>query len=108
MGGGSWGVDSPATIAERAAELTERATTYAEGVVEGLDITMLVGDIVNDPRPVDAIKTADMETITHAIARAFAVGYAACLDDQRPVRALGGAGERTRGAERRRRQRDRR
>lgn len=102
----SRGVSSPASIAERAAALTERATVYAEGVVEGLDVTMLVGDIVNDPRPVDVIKTADMETITHAIARAFAVGYAAALDDQRPVRPLGGATERRRGevqGERRRR-----
>lgn len=105
--GASRGPVTPATIAERSAELAERATAYAEGVVEGMDITMLVGDIVNDPRPVEDIKTADMETITHAIARAFAMGYAAALDDQRPVRPLGGAGERTRGEEQRRRRRGR-
>lgn len=88
---GARGSNSPASIAERAAELAERAEVYAEGIAGELDV--------------DEVSTADMQTITHAIARAFALGYAAALDDQRPVRPLGGAGERTRGEERRRRAR---
>src|SRR4029077_17033529 len=91
-------------------ELAARATEYAETVIEGLELVMLTGDPSGDPRAMEDIKTADMETITHALARAFALGYAAALEEpRRRGRALGGVGEaatrRARHGERRPRRR---
>ena len=81
-------------IVGRAAAVAERAVTYAESVIEGLELVMLTGNaVVTDPRSIEECQTADMEAVTRAIARAFALGYAAALGDGRPVRALGGASE---------------
>lgn len=83
-------------IVARSEAIAERATAYAETVIEGLELVMLTGDVTRDPRAVEDVITADMEAITHALARAFTLGYAAALDDRTPARALGGVDEPTR------------
>jgi len=70
----------PAPGETTSAELAERARIYAERATEDLDI----GEVT----------THDMQAIARSLAHAFVIGYAAALDDARPVSALGGAGER--------------
>lgn len=71
--------------------LAERARLWAERAIEGVDLSGI------DPKDAGDAECArngcescvkKMEAITHAMASAFVVGYAAALDDQLPRRAL--------------------
>lgn len=87
--------------AKLADELAARAMSYAEQQIEVVELAELELDALG-LSPVDRalvhaalakLGTANMQIITNAMARAFVHGYAAKLDDARPVEALGGIAE---------------
>lgn len=89
-------------------QLAARAMSYAEQQIEGVElaevdwseVVKICRSQVSEELAVELLSkhaaqigTRNMEIITNAIARAFVHGYAAKLDDAKPVEALGGIAE---------------
>lgn len=87
-------------------QLAARAMSYAEQQIEAVELAELSDRILEEMARADVggawrneraiVETKNMEIITSALARAFVHGYAAKLDDAKPVEALGGLAEQRR------------